>query len=738
MSSNAAVHRRANCGLWAAILLLNALARSAFALTAAAQPGSTPTSAPAANTAATPATFLSRFVPADTGFYVEATNAGDLLLALAEPELWSALAEIAGQPAAAEDSLEWERRVEQSLGLKPRAAIQLLLADRVAFVGESTGGGQDAIILCTPSQPLDDSMQHWGAERVPRAGAASVFRLRSGVGLATAGAIACFGDPRPKAGVFANVLQCLDGAARPRLADEPPFRTLLSRVPAEPTALLFARLDLPILARQPTTQASSQNATSPPASQLTAPASAASQPRFASALPIPVALRDSRHILLAMHRAGPRLDFTVTGDAPPASRAPDAAPFRPVARPPADCLLSWQGSIDYPALLELGRTLPERSVLRLALRILERTAGLHEFADALGAATGFFIGAPTSAESPAGAPPIPALGVVIALDDEATAERRMQTLSDAASVYNLLALNSGWALLDPVRALDLDGVAVQALDLKPLWRAQPKAGWLGDVQLCWTIYDGALLFATDVEWMKTMLAARRDAGDSPPSGQGQRLSTGPAAPLRAPDEGLYASTGGLAALARQWLDFIAARQPELLDPSWWRALQPGLQNPRLGLSVSQDAEQRRLDLTSMETLSPARAVLRVGDRIVGVSGRRFATSQPAQEFRDGIETRPHAGWLELLVERDGGVLVRRIRLPFVNPIQLLRRVIAVGGIVDQVVYTDDRDAAGHPSGHLTLRLSDSPAIARPVVRNAASNASAPAPAAPARIEPTAN
>lgn len=693
MSLRRAVHRRVVSGTWAAVLFSGCLAAS----TAAQAPSSAP--------AERGATYLAQFVPADTGFYVEAAEAGDLLLGLAQPELWATLAEIAGQPAGAEDTTEWAQRVEQSLGMKPREAIRLLLANRVAFAAGSGENEQDAIILCTPTRPLNDYLKTWNASPLSHQGAAAVYRLRSGVGLALSGPIACFGDPRPAAGVFARVVQCLDGGSSERLSQQAAYRALLQRVPEAPAAILFARLDPMIIAPAPThDEGFGRSVSSAPSSQPFA-----GQPSLASVLPLPQSLRGSQHVLLAMHRDRSRLDFRVTGDAPPP--AEDRPAFSPVVVAPADCLLSWQGSIEYSEMLELGRTLPDRNVLRIALRILERTAGLYEFAQALGSSTALFIGAQRDDSAARGAPATPVIGIAIHLDDESTAERRLQTLSDAASVYNLLALNNGWPLLEGVRALVLDGVAVQTLDLRPLWRGLPAERWISDVQLCWTIYDGALLVATSPQWMTHMIAARRaiGAGVSAAAQPGDSKVT-------VPQHGLYLASGRLGRLARDWLDHFATQYPELLNESWWLERQPGLKNPQLGLIATQNTEQRWLEVTQVQPASPARGVLRPGDRIIGANGKRFASTQPAEEFRRGIQDRERAGWLELMIEREGQPFLRRIRLPFIDPAQLLRRLSAIGELVEQIAFVDQRDSEGYPTGLLTLELADhqpAPLASRP-------------------------
>ena len=59
----------------------------------------------------------------------------------------------------------------------------------------------------------------------------------------------------------------------------------------------------------------------------------------------------------------------------------------------------------------------------------------------------------------------------------------------------------------------------------------------------------------------------------------------------------------------------------------------------------------------------------------------------------------------MLVDRDDDRLLKRIPLPFVDPISILRRWVALGGMVQRVIYADTAAAAG-PHGFLTVELRD--------------------------------
>jgi hypothetical protein len=655
----------------------------------------TPASAPALPT-------LARFLPSNTGFFVEANDAEDVLIALAEPELWVALAEFVGQPAEVDDTTVWEKRVTESLGVSPRAAIRQLLSKSVAFAGEGFGLTQDAVIVCRPAEPLDPLLQQWGATPEPTDAAVLLYRLRSGLGLATRDGIACFGDPNPRQGLFADVIRVIGDSTASRLADSDAFRRLYAQVARRgdaPTALLYVRMD---------------GAVWPAIAAAAASAPSDAPPEF----PLPEFLRGAEHVMLAMQREGLELRFTAA-KLPPTPLSQRHAPLSPLAALPAGAIFEWQGAIDVPRWLDAAAGLNERNVMNVALRMLERTAGLRELADSLGSNAGVYVGTVNPKRNWADAPPVPAIGAIILLDDEVAAERRLQTLSDAVSVYNLLAINNGWKALEPPQSTIINGMGVQVLPLHPLFGDDPKALWCGDLTLCWTISRKALFIATHPDWLDALIRARLAA--TSPEREAAGGSAAATRGLRRDQAGLWISAAEAGRLAQQWLAFAATHAPETTTEEWWKQWQPAAQNARLGVTVTQKSEDRRLRVDSVDAGSPARGLLRPGDEIVGANGRRFATTQPAVEFRQEIEQRPHAGWLEIILDRDGGLVARRVRLPFVYPPEILRRVSALGGLVREMTYVEPGAEAEAPLGRLTVELV--PPADRPVFLGGLKNGS---------------
>ncbi len=243
---------------------------------------------------------LASLVPAEVGLFIELRQAEDLLVPLVEPQLWLTLAELAGQPAALNDTEHWRRRVEQTVRMSPTDAIRTLFSRRVAFVGESVRNTQDAVVLCRPADDPRQLVRRWQAQPLPTAGRTGIYRLPYNLGVAVRENLLVFGD-QVERGLFADIVRYLDGSPAKMLADDPTFQHMLARLPPDPDGLLGARL-----ARQPT---------SAPVAADSAAAEQAAEQAAALQLPeLPRLLRGSNSMLLALKRDGRLLHVSVVGE----------------------------------------------------------------------------------------------------------------------------------------------------------------------------------------------------------------------------------------------------------------------------------------------------------------------------------------------------------------------------------------------------------------------------------------
>ncbi|MGE3181593.1 MAG: hypothetical protein AB7N71_08180, partial [Phycisphaerae bacterium] len=139
--------------------------------------------------------------------------------------------------------------------------------------------------------------------------------------------------------------------------------------------------------------------------------------------------------------------------------------------------------------------------------------------------------------------------------------------------------------------------------------------------------------------------------------------------------------------------------------------QPGGGSVRLGIVATQNVDGKFLAVDRVAANSPMAGVIQVGDRIVGCDKKRFATVEPAQEFRQALIERPHARWIDLMIERgDARAVNRRIPIPFFNPVEALRRLEALQSLVSEISYAEYRAPNESPERRLRLKLqSMSPA-----------------------------
>ncbi len=625
---------------------------------------------------------LASTVPAEIGLFVEGHRLGDLLLPLTDPQAWLALAEFAGQPARPEEAAQWRDRVRHTVGMEPAQAINTLLGEHVAFVGPGPGRAQDAVVLCRPVADKKQLLAKWNAQPLPTAGRTSIYRLAEGVGLALPDDLFMFGDATAKDGVFARMLEFID--ARPAggsLAEDPTYESLLKRVPRDPDAVLFARL------------------------RRAAPSPEASGARPGGNLPGP--LRGAANVLLALHRGDGLLHFNAVGDAPVNGNTPRTGLTELVQRLPARTLAIWAMHLDYAALLDSLDRLSSRSALRLAFALQERAGTGKRLVESLGSATCLALGAVEPAARMRPAPPLPALAVLVRTSDAQNGAAALERLlQDGASAYNLLALQVGaQPMLLKVEHVEIAGLDVHLLDLSGLLGRETAGQAIGELHLCWTLDGETLILASHLDWMRQILGARRR--DEATAAAMLNLAR---KPLRDDVETVLAvQAGPIADLGEMWLTYLAHEWPDVLSEDWWRVRQPGGGDTRLGIQVTELGEQQRLRVASVTPNSPADGVLRPGDEIVGCNRQRFATTQPIREIRAAIEQRPDARWVELLVARGSSIDPRRVPLPFVDPVRLLRRAITAGRIMQRVVYAEDTPEPAGARGTLTVELRRSAA-----------------------------
>lgn len=635
---------------------------------------------------------LARGVPAEVGLFAEVRGAGDLLTSLTEPQIWTTLADLAGQPARPEDTARWRERIRRTVKMTPEEAIRVLFARGVAFVGEGPGRAQDAVVLCRPAATTttEQLLQKWGARRLSTSSKPPTYRLYSNIGVADHDGLLCFGDLLPPEGMFRRMQRFVVDTQPKSLADDPVYKKLLARVPQDPDGVLFARL------------AQAAPIPVPPVSARTQPATQPTLRPAARNLPGP--LRGAENVMVALHREGPLLHLTAVGDANGNKRTPSVSAYHLVEKLPQRTLLAWGGRVDFSELARVVERLPEHNAVRSVFKLQERVDMLEQFFEALDNEACLAVGPVLPGERASGAPPFPAAALLVGARDGSVANHELRNVVDlCVDGYAVFALAGSRPPLPPISETTLHNTAAFVLDLSPLLKPTAKEA-IGQVHLCWAVHDDVLIIASHLDWLRQIVAAR--AGAAGDLSAVMRLSRGKSALSSA--SAIVAQSGPIADIGALWLGYLRRTKPEVFDEDWWRDRQPGGSNVRLGINVTADLPNRRLRIESVSRNQPADGHLSVGDFIVGHGNRRFVTEDLIAEMSRAIQDRPHARWLDLLVERHGVTRRVRLPLPFFDPLQALQRLIAVGKIAQRAVYHDDHSDPTGPRGFLTIELRTSP------------------------------
>jgi hypothetical protein len=348
--------------------------------------------------------------------------------------------------------------------------------------------------------------------------------------------------------------------------------------------------------------------------------------------------------------------------------------------------------------------LPEQNPVRHVFKLQEQLDVLDRFLNSLGTDACLAVGPVFSIARSPDAPPLPAVALLVSTRDPAVSGRELRSIVEfCVGGYAVFAMTQGLPVLPPPRDLSLGDVRASFLDLSPLLKPSAREA-IGQVHLCWAINDNVLIIASHLNWLREVLAACRKEG--PDLARTLQLSGGKLTPGSA--NAIVVQSGPISDIGTLWLGYLRRTKPEVFDESWWRDRQPGGGDVRLGITVTLDAPNRRLRVEEVYEGQPSHGHLDVGDFIVGCGNVRFATNDLMSEIRAAIQQRPHARWMDLLIERGGVTRKVRLPLPFIDPVRILQRLIAIGKIAQRAVYYDDQSEPAGPRGFLTVELRTSP------------------------------
>jgi hypothetical protein len=635
---------------------------------------------------------LARYAPAEVGFFVELRDSTDLMLSLTEPQIWTALAEFAGQPAQPEDAAEWSRRIQQTVRMPPDEAIRLLFSRAVAFVGEGPGRSQDAVVLAQPAKSPREIVAGWKPQRLKDFRNVATFHLHSGLGVVELPDALAFGDLVPATGLFRRVIADQESREPQRLTDDAVFRGLRKRLPERVDGLLFARLVPEARGGRGPASASSRRA--------------ASRDPLARELPGPLSGADN--LMVAMQRDKSMLRFTLVGDgeAPARSSSPRRALL--IDNLPQSTLVAWEGGVESRGLLEAIHELPERNPLRLALALVQPGGAIERLTESLGSGVLVAVGSVAPAGRPEGTPPMPAVALIAPVKDPQAAATEMRNVVDAlAALFNIsIAVPQQQPAIPEISTVELLGGKAFVLDLSQFVK-KVNNNAIGELHLAWAVQDDRLIVATHLDWVRQILVA----GRSRDAGLGRLLRAIREDIPTAAGNIVCLQSGALADLASQWLAYFERTAPEAMKENFWRSRTLAGSPARLGIDLERTDQPRRMRVKAVSAGMPGDGRVLVGDVLLGCDAP-FQTDEPWLEFRKRIDERPHASYIDLILERAGNRRVVRVPVPYLDPIQGLRRVAAVGRVMNRALYFDDRPEADGPRGFLGIQLQpDRPASA---------------------------
>ena len=648
---------------------------------------------------------LARFVPADVGLFVEVRGVEDLLARFTDPQIWSTLAEFAGQPSQPEDVAEWRARIRQTIKMEPEEAIRTLFSRGVAFVGEGLGLSQDAVVLCQPGTPVEELLKRWDATRVQPPADPPTYQLYNNIGVSIHDSRLYFGDLIPPAGLFRRMQKFVTGGYKDSLADDAAYAKLLTRVPEKPDGLFFLRgsrsaaLPMPALTPGATASAPTSQPSTQPA-EASAPDAVPPPPVLLFENP----LRNANNILLALHRRDALLCFTAVADRREPGPASSAEPVRLIQTLPLRTLLAWQGRFEFAQAADAFLKSLEQNPISGVFQIPEQVETLRRFIAALDTDVCVALGTVFPKERLPGTPPFPALALLTGTRDPETVVREIRNVVNVGIAgYSVYAYTRGLPLLEPIREFEIGGSPAYLLDLSPLLKTDARNA-IGEIQLCWMIHEQKLIIATHSDWLRQIVESRVGRSETlAPVMDAARAGGNPSSV-----QAVLIHSGPIGDIAAAWIEYLRRHKPEVFDENWWREHQPGGGQVRLGIDARVDVPGRRLSVVGVQADLPAYGRLRPGDFIVGYGDRygdkRFQSEDLIGEMTRAIRERPHARWLVLLVERDGITQRMRLPIPFIAPVQALNRVIAIGKIAQRAVYCDDSSDMEGPRGYLTIEL----------------------------------
>lgn len=595
-----------------------------------------------------------KIVPGDAGFYVELHDLAAIREQFKEIGIWDTVLELSAQDAASPTTQPWQRRSEELLGLSPEAAINLLLGRRAALIAASSGQWQNGVLLgeIARMSDLGPLLRGWRAIALSGEGPVRRYRLRGGILLATLGRTLVLGPAGDSDGLWGRTVLLLSGRRGPTMAGRSEFAGLRSRLSREYPSVVYAVW---------------------PEGD-------------------PSALRGCDRLLIGLSLDSDSIVCELRGNRQAGEPAVACMGASAIGAMPVGSIAVWTQGVDFAALADgLRHGWDERrdSLLQFIFRgFVGSQEGSEGLLAQLGPAYTVVVGVDRPASAAGFAMPAVTL-IADARETEDHIERLDRVLGILAQLVDMMA-QPGDRQREPitVERRRCEDVELHHVEIGPALARRTGLGFLAGVQPCWTVLDGRLVVSTSIGHVEDIVKAARGTaprldGATYVKGLLPRVEGGEVV-----SEWFFLRGSAVSAIWSSWLSFLRSDHPESLQKEWWQAwvAERVERRGRLGIGlVNHRSRDRQAVVKEVSRGSPAAGIVRVGDVVVGASGRPLTTTQPAREVAARYSARRDARMFEVQVLRNGRPMALKIPvLPvsdfdggMFDPVQALRRLITL-------------------------------------------------------------
>ncbi len=609
---------------------------------------------------------LARFVPADTGVFVEFRRLDRLQKQLRDLNAWRLAELFTTKSGAADRWPDWAAVISTNFGISTDDALAHLFAGQAALAAPNWHRLRHGVILLRPPDPsiiqrLTAPEQVIATE--PRGKRATLYQTRRGLWLATDGRVMVVSQQAEATEFFQEVIALLGGAREPNLADQPAYVGQVRQLGSDCAGHVY----------------------------------------FASPMGDGGGCFPSlRWGVIGIHVRERRVDFIIRGQL---EQARDRI-YRPpvdidrLMRLPISTLCTWGTSVNWPAIRErLSRETETLGTLSGALPVPQEA--LSGWLAGLGPRVIVVWG-----QGVREANDLPQVAVLIESPDAAGAA---EGLDDAIAAFlkDRPSHDEGPGLPGLARD-EYAGTTVSRLAYttsRPATDGSHAAALWSRIQPSYAPLDGWLVIGLHADHVRTIIDADRGLvprlRDAPDLGLAVRQ--------RARVTTLSVCQPALCAqIVRRWLgDFADNRD------SFWRLLLSsdvtGAERPKRSLGIGMSVQQKpgRVCVSRVYADTPADEKLLAGDEILAINGRVLSMDHPNADLRRLVQGFPEGRPLVLRVRRQDALIDVELTLSPPAPStpaigEMLEQLARFGEDLHYATFTVSASRPDHYIARLTL------------------------------------